>query len=113
MKTNRIDKRAWQAEQTRSEADLLKALEPFLQKCLSLNHDLSNPLAGIIGFAEFMSEDNSNLNQTQRDYGRQIIECAERIRHRLILLSEDKTDILEDARLREHFNWLGDLDTLD
>jgi signal transduction histidine kinase len=108
--TNQIDKRAWQRQQQRLEADLLEALEPFLQTCLSLNHDLNNPLAGIIGFAEFLVDEGSNLNQMQRNYLRQILECAERIRRRVARLCEEKAVVVEDTRLREYFPWLGEPD---
>jgi hypothetical protein len=42
------------AENSQEDLALFRALKPYIGHCLTLNHDLNNPLAGILGYAEFL-----------------------------------------------------------
>ncbi len=82
------------SEGLRDEIALFRALKPFLGHCLTLNHDLNNPLAGILGYAEFLQSD-SNLTKDQRHSLDQIITCAERMRVLIEALCEEKIGLSE------------------
>jgi signal transduction histidine kinase len=111
--TDTTDEKARLGQQEGLEASLLRALEPFLRSCLSLNHDINNPLAGIIGYAEFMADENFNLTQNQRNYIVQILECAERIQARIALLTEAKTALSSDQGLCDYFDRVNAMNSLD
>lgn len=74
----------------RKELEKYRAIRPFLDKCFSLNHDINNPLAGILGYAEFLLSDGDDLTAEQRSSIQQIAECGERIRLLVEGLSEAK-----------------------
>ena len=78
-----------------------RALKPYLGHCLSLNHDLNNPLAGILGYAEFILTDNPNLDEELRNNIEQIVTCAERIRERIDKLCAHKIGLVEEVDI-EH-----------
>ncbi len=54
-------------------------LKPLVDLCLNLNHDVNNPLTGILGYAEFLLMSETNLTVDQRTDLKQIVTCAERI----------------------------------
>lgn len=54
-------------------------LKPLVDLCLSLNHDVNNPLTGIMGYAEFLLMTVADLTTDQRADLEQIVTCAERI----------------------------------
>jgi len=75
-------------------------LQPFITQCLKLNHDLNNPLAGIIGYCEFLMDDSTNLDDGQRKNLDQILTCAERIKNHIDALCEQKMKLSEKIDLR-------------
>lgn len=82
------------------ELAVFRALKPYIGHCLSLNHDINNPLAGIIGYSEFLMEEADQLNETQKGYLRQILECAERIRKLVEDLCEEKIALAQGIDLK-------------
>lgn len=77
-------------ERERKDLELFEALKPYLGQCLTLNHDLNNPLAGIMGYVEFLVEESDQLSDEHREFVAQINQCAERIRKVLDSLCEEK-----------------------
>ena len=75
------------------ELELYRKLRPLIAQCLTLNHDLNNPLAGIIGFAEFLLMDAETLTKEQQKGLQQILKCAERIRASIDALCEEKAEL--------------------
>ena len=71
------------SEELKRELEIFQVLKPYIGHCLTLNHDLNNPLAGIIGYCEFLQEEAECLTEEQKGYLRQIATCAERM-HKLI-----------------------------
>ncbi len=74
----------------KEELDLIEQLKPYLGHCLTLNHDLNNPLAGIIGYTEFLQDESDQLSDEHKEFVDQIMTCAERMRRVLDNLSEEK-----------------------
>lgn len=72
---------------------LLEFLRPYLAHCLTLNHDLNNPLAGILGYAEFIVDEKDNLSEDQIYFIEQIQKCAERIRNHVEQLANEKASL--------------------
>ena len=87
------------SEEIKQDIAAFRALKPYLGHCLSLNHDLNNPLAGILGYAEFILTDNPNLDEDLRNNIEQIVTCAERIRDRIEKLCAHKIELVEDVDL--------------
>ncbi len=83
---------------------VLQQLKPYLAECLSLNHEINNPLAGIIGYAEYMLDDDQPLTEDQRHYVGQIMKCAERIRALVATLSQQKAALAEKIDLEAALN---------
>jgi signal transduction histidine kinase len=77
------------------ETQVYETLKPYIAHCLSLNHDINNPLAGVIGYAEYMLEDDTPLTKDQRHYVQQILKCAERIKEHVDSLSDEKIALSE------------------
>ena len=75
-------------------------VRPYVLKCLALNHDINNPLAGIIGYGEILMEDET-LTAEQKGYLNQIMTCAERIRKEVNTLCEVKVGLQEKVDLRK------------
>lgn len=88
------------AEQ-KKELDLIEKLRPYLGHCLTLNHDLNNPLAGIIGYTEFLREESDQLSDEHKEFVDQIMRCAERIKRVLDNLSEEKIALSAELDFRE------------
>jgi signal transduction histidine kinase len=87
-------------QQLSRELNLFLEVRPYVLKCLSLNHDINNPLTGILGFGEILMDDES-LTAEQKGYLKQIMTCAERIRKEVNSLSEEKVALQEKVDLRE------------
>jgi signal transduction histidine kinase len=80
-------------EQMKKDLAAFKALRPYLGRCLSLNHDINNPLAGILGYAEFILTDERPLDEETKANIEQIVECANRIRAQMDALTLLKSSI--------------------
>ena len=89
------------SEQQRKDLALFERLKPYLGHCLTLNHDLNNPLAGIIGYAEFLQEEADQLSDEHKEFVGQITMCAERMRRVLDNLSEEKIALSAELDLSE------------
>ena len=100
------DPKAGRSEVIESAIDLTddyavwQALKPYIGHCLTMNHDINNPLAGVLGYCEFMLLDD-NLTPTQRKHLEQINECAERIKKQVETLCDDKIALVEKIDLRK------------
>ncbi|MFH1373805.1 MAG: histidine kinase dimerization/phospho-acceptor domain-containing protein [bacterium] len=88
------------SDDVREELAVFRALKPYIGHCLTLNHDINNPLAGIIGYGEFLMEESKQLDETQRGYLQQVLDCAERIRKLVENLCEEKIALNEKIDLK-------------
>jgi signal transduction histidine kinase len=79
---------------------LFQVLKPYIGHCLTLNHDINNPLAGILGYAEFMLSEPETLNQDQQHQLAKILQCAERIKKLVENLCDEKIALSEKYDLR-------------
>jgi len=79
---------------------LFQALKPYIGHCLTMNHDINNPLAGIIGYCEFLQMEPENLSKDQIHQLEMIAKCAERIRKLVENLCEEKIALTEQIDLR-------------
>lgn len=84
----------------KAELAVYRALRPYICHCLTLNHDLNNPLAGILGYAEFILTEREKLDTETAENIDQIVMCAERIRKRLDELCEEKISLSEEIDLK-------------
>ncbi|MBN1213521.1 MAG: hypothetical protein JXA92_13200 [candidate division Zixibacteria bacterium] len=94
---NKINQKDTEAE------EILNLLKPFIIHCLKLNHDLNNPLAGIVGYTEFLLDEEESLTDTQREYLEQIKTCAERIKNEITELCNEKIDLSQRINLKQLF----------
>lgn len=74
-------------------------LKPYIARCLQLNHELNNPLAGIIGYCDFLLETNQDIPAELVVYIKQILKCAERMEKTLQDLSQAKIELNEEINL--------------
>ena len=86
-------------DQLRQEIALFRAIKPYLGHCLNLNHDLNNPLAGVIGYAEFLLLDEDELTEDQKNSIQQILSCGERMKALLESLCIEKISLSEKIDL--------------
>ena len=83
--------------------EILALLKPFISRCLAINHDLNNSLAGIIGYTEFLLAEDEPLSENQREYIRQIMVCAERLEKEITALCNDKIELSGKINLKQMF----------
>ncbi|PWB70906.1 hypothetical protein C3F09_08505 [candidate division GN15 bacterium] len=79
---------------------LFQALKPYIGHCLSMNHEINNSLAGLIGYTEFLLMDESSLAPQQKRQVEMIAKCAERIRQVVQNLCDEKIALSERIDLR-------------
>ena len=79
---------------------LFQAIKPYIGHCLTMNHDINNPLAGILGYAEFMLSEPETLNEDQQHQLKKILQCAERIKKLVENLCEEKIALAEKYDFR-------------
>ncbi len=87
-------------DKLKEELALFRILRPYIGHCLALNHDINNPLAGIIGYSEFMLSEADQLTESQRESVEQILHCAERIRQEVEDLGDEKIALAEKVDLK-------------
>lgn len=87
------------SEELREEIDLFRLLKPFIAYCLRLDHEINNPLSGVLGYADFMLMDGENLTEEQRNELREIVICAERIRKHMDQIGDIKGKLSEKLDL--------------
>ncbi|RLE17654.1 MAG: hypothetical protein DRJ65_22475 [Acidobacteria bacterium] len=87
------------SDELKREIKLFRALQPYIGHCLSMNHDINNPLAGIIGFSEYLLMDEETLTKEQAANIKQIMKCAERIRKLMVNLCDHKMLLAEGLDL--------------
>jgi len=103
MSDIKLEKTASETPEAGSPTDdlaLFEALKPYIGHCLSMNHDINNSLAGIIGYAEFLLLDDSSLSPQQKRQVEMIAKCAERIRLVVQNLCDEKIALAERIDLR-------------
>ena len=83
------------------ERELFQTLKPFLAYTLTLNHDLNNPLTGIMGYTEFLLMESDILSTDQIELLNNIQKCAERIQKILEDLCDKKTAISDKVDLAQ------------
>ena len=82
-------------ETAESQLEIARRLKPFIRNCIDLHHDLNNPLAGILGYAEFILSDTDKLSENIVKDLQQIVNCAEKIRAILEGVAKSKAEVLE------------------
>ncbi|KAA3631984.1 MAG: hypothetical protein DWP97_11970 [Calditrichaeota bacterium] len=87
-------------EEAQLEFEIYQKLKPYIGHCLTLNHDLNNPLAGILGYSEFLLEDDE-LNEEQKKFISQIMKSAERMQKLIENICEEKISLNEDINLAD------------
>lgn len=87
-------------ESTEQELEIYVRIRPFIAHCLTLNHELNNALAGIIGYAEFLASEPADLSDDQQNNLRQILVCAERIQSVVEKLSQEKIELGQQIDLK-------------
>lgn len=83
------------------ELAVYRLLKPYIGHCLTMNHDLNNPLSGIIGYAEFLMQEGDYLSEEHRAFVQQILQSAERIQKIVEDLCVDKIELMEKIDLQE------------
>ena len=87
-------------DKLKEELALFRILRPYIGHCLALNHDINNPLAGVIGYTEFMLSETDQLSGTQKESLEQILECAERIQKEIEDLGDEKIALSEKVDMK-------------
>ena len=87
-------------DEIKQELEIFQALKPFLARCLDLNHDINNPLTGIIGFCEFLMEDADSFNDEQKEFIENIVTCTEKIRKHIDQLCDTKIALNDKIDLK-------------
>lgn len=81
------------------EFEQFTALKPYIARCLQLNHELNNPLAGIIGYCDFLLETQADLPEDYKKYIKQILACAERMEKSIAGLTKAKDELRDKINL--------------
>jgi signal transduction histidine kinase len=89
------------SDQLKEELTIFQAIKPYIGRCLGLNHELNNVLAGILGYTDFLKEESEGMTEDQQHYIDQIQKCAERIQNTLMGLSDEKIELGQNLDLRQ------------
>ena len=85
-------------EEELKEFEIYQSLKPYIGHCLILNHELNNPLTGIIGYSEFLIDDDS-VPENLRSSLKQILKSAERMQKLIESLCIEKIELEEKIDL--------------
>lgn len=88
------------SDELKEELRVYEVLKPYIGHCLTINHDINNPLSGITGYAEFLLEEADSFTEEQKYYLTQIMQCAERIQKLVENLCDEKIALSEKIDLR-------------
>lgn len=95
------------SEELKQEFALFRELKPLVARSLTINHELSNPLAGLLGYLELIQADTHNFSDDQKECLNEITYCANRLEECIKRLSDIKAKISEkidlDAVIKELF----------
>jgi len=80
--------------------ELWLQLKPYVGHCLSMNHDVNNPLTAVLGYAELMLDDEPPLSENQTQHVKAIIKSAERVQAIMESLCQEKIELSERIDLR-------------
>ncbi len=83
------------------ELELYQKLKPYIAHCLTLNHELNNPLSVILGYTEIFLDESDSLNEDQKKYLQNIIKGAEKIQKCVTELSDEKIALNKKIDLKE------------
>ncbi|MEE8577121.1 MAG: histidine kinase dimerization/phospho-acceptor domain-containing protein [candidate division Zixibacteria bacterium] len=105
IKTDPFSSEVKSEQSTLTDQEVFQRMQPLFVRCLTLNHDLNNPLAGVIGYAEFMLDDESTpVTEDHRRFIEKIMSCAERMREMIEELSVLKVSLSEDFDITEYID---------
>ena len=79
-------------KEEQKEYETYLALKPYIGHCLILNHELNNPLTGIIGYSEFLIDDDT-IPDNLRTSLKQILKSAERMKKLIEYLCVEKIEL--------------------
>ncbi len=82
------------------EFEIYKLIKPYIGHCLILNHELNNPLTGIIGYSEFLVDDESVPADIKSSL-KQILKSAERMKKLIESLCIEKIELEENINLSD------------
>ncbi len=100
MMSDTTTKESKQDLASNEELQIYQKLKPYIAHCLSMNHELNNPLAVIMGYAEVLHEECKDLSDNQKQYLSNIIKGAEKIQKCITDLSEEKIALSEKIDLK-------------
>lgn len=79
---------------------LWQKLKPYIGQCLTLNHEINNPLTALLGYIEIILTDSDKLTPSQIEYLEQIHQAAQKIQAVAQSLSREKIELAEKIDLR-------------
>ena len=86
---------------TEEEFELFCQVKPLIGECLRLNHDLNNPLAGVIGYTELMLSNDRDLTDNQKELLGKILSSAEKMKYLIEDLCNKKIGMGRTIDLQE------------
>ena len=75
-------------------------IKPFILQCLSLNHDINNPLAGVLGYTEYILSDPKGLSEDQIELLQKVMTCGERIQKLVADLGDAKAALAQEIDIK-------------
>jgi len=73
-----------------TDKTLIESLKPLIGRCLALNHELNNYMAGIVGYCELLLDGEEQLSDDQRQMIRAIRKCANKIGKHIKAMAKEK-----------------------
>lgn len=86
---------------TEEEFELFRQIKPLIGECLRLNHELNNPLAGVIGYTELMLSSETSLTDNQKELLGKILSSAEKMKYLIEDLCNNKIGMGRTIDLQE------------
>ncbi len=87
--------------ENRIDSETINKIKPFISHCLTLNHDINNPLTGVIGYTEYILSEPEGLTDDHKDLLQRIMKCAERIQRLVAELGDEKAALAKEIDIKK------------
>lgn len=96
---NLLNRSGWSPDPT-DDHQLWQTLKPYIGHCLTLNHEVNNPLTALLGYIEILLAEPDKLSSSQVECLEHIRVAAAKIQAAAQGLSQEKIELAEKIDLR-------------
>ncbi len=96
----KLFERSGSAADPTSDYHTWQILKPYIGQCLTLNHEINNPLTALLGYIEILLLDSDKFSASELEYLEHVRQAAQKIKFVAQELSREKIELAEKVDLR-------------